>query len=147
MRVGKHLQVKTKLSSVSNYSCAVYHWIIGTHNIQDVISSIDVDNFCFQFQYVNGSTASKTHLQFVSANGNNDFINFTYNGQLDKLKCIMLPANNWTLYACDELPCILNPAVTITDIIVHIAPSSILLMSLSNMPSNSAISKNGKFNM
>ena len=59
----------------------------------------------------------------------------------------MLPANNWTLYACDELPCILNPAVTIADIIVYIAPSNTLLMSLSIMPSSSAISKTGKFFM
>ena len=91
---------------------------IGTHNIQDVISSIDVDKFCFQFQYVNGSTANKTHLRFIPANGNQITYNYT-TWQLDKLNCIMLPANNWTLYACDdELPCTLNPAVTVTDIVI-----------------------------
>ena len=95
---------------------------------------------------MNGSKANKTHLQFVSAN-DNQIINYTAWQLWDKLKCIMLPANNWTLYACDELPCILNPAVTIADIIVYIAPSNTLLMSLSIMPSNSAISKTGKFNM
>ena len=97
---------------------------------------------------MNGSKANKTHLQFVSAN-DNQIINYTTWQLWDKLKCITLPANNWTLYACNELPCILNPAVTITDIIiiVYIAPSSTLLTSFSIMPSSSAISKTGKFIM
>ena len=96
---------------------------------------------------MNGSKANKTHLQFVSAN-DNQIITYNYTTwQWDKLKCIMLPANNWTLYACDELPCILNPAVTIADIIVYIATSNTLLMSLSIIPSSSAISKTGKFIM
>ena len=98
---------------------------------------------------MNGSKANKTHLQFVSANDNQIIINYTTWQLWDKLNCIMLPANNWTLYACDGLPCILNPAVTITDIIiiVYIAPSSTLLTSLSIMPSSSTISKTGKFIM
>ena len=95
---------------------------------------------------MDGSKANKTHLQFVSAN-DNQIINYTTWQLWDKLNCITLPANNWTLYACDELPCILNPVVTIADIIVYIAPSNTLLMSLSIMPSSSAISKTGKFFM
>lgn len=102
------------------YTFSIIVCIIGTHSIQDVISSIDVDKFCFQFQYVNGTMANKTHLQFVSANGNQNIIHNYTTWQLDGLECInTLPANNWTLYACDdELPCTLNPAVTVTDIVI-----------------------------
>ena len=131
MRVDKHLQVKTKLSSVNNYSFLLLVSLfvyIGTHNIQDVISSIDVDKFCFQFQYVNGSIANKTHLQFVPANGNQITYNYA-TWQLDKLNCIMLPANNWTLYACEELPCTLNPAVTVTDIVISALSTSLSISS------------------
>lgn len=72
---------------------------------------------CFQFQYVNGSKNNKTQLQFVSSNSIT--LNYTLShDKLDFTECITLPTNNWTLYACNELPCIINPAVTIFNIVI-----------------------------
>ena len=112
-------------------------YYIGTHSIQDVISSIDDDKFCFQFQYANGTTANKTHLQFVSANTT---LNYT-TWQLDGLECInTLPTNNWTLYACEEFPCTLNPAVTVTDIVISaLNISSDSIHALSSVHSSTSL--------
>ncbi|XP_019857419.1 PREDICTED: uncharacterized protein LOC109585735 [Amphimedon queenslandica] len=93
---------------------------ISTHDIQDAeIASMFDNQVCFQLQFINGSMTNETHFQFVSINDIS--LNFTkpqYN-RLNFSYCVTLPANNWTLYVCDVPPCVLNPAVTITNISIE----------------------------
>lgn len=125
--MGKGLKAKMTMLSVSHwflYNVTVFVYIAGTHHLQNVkIHSITVDSFCLQFQYVNGSTITNTtYLQFVSMYYSYSILYEASVLRNDKLKftdCItVLPPNNWTLYACDQSPCTINPAVTISDIII-----------------------------
>lgn len=110
--------------------------LIGTHDLQNIrVNSVIVDEVCFQLQYVNGSITNETHLHFVSSNKVG--LNFTIlrYDRLNFVECITLPVNNWTVYACDEPPCIFNPAITITNITITevlITLSSTLLSSPSS---------------
>ena len=83
---------------------------------------------CLHFQFVKGSTTNTAHLQFVSVYYSYSILYGVTILRYDRLnftECITtLPANNWTLYACDELPCTLNPAVTITDIVISVEQAS-----------------------
>ena len=61
---------------------------------------------------------NETHLQFVSSNITHNFT-ILQNSSLNFTDCVTLPANNWTLYVCDVPPCMLNPAVTLTNISIE----------------------------
>ena len=107
-----------------------------------------VDSFCLQFHYVNGTTKTNTtYLQFVSTYHSYNILYEASVLQNDKLKfteCLtVLPPHNWTLYACDQSPCTINPAVTITDIIIRedhplssFTPTSIQVENLSILSTN-----------
>lgn len=107
------------------HECA---FTIGTHDLQNVKIDFTVDNLCLHFQFVKGSTTNAAHLQFVSVYYSYSILYGVTILRYDRLnftECITtLPANNWTLYACDELPCTLNPAVTITDIVISVEQAS-----------------------
>ena len=111
------------------------HAHAGTHDLQDAtINSNAFNMLCIQLHYINGSTTTHTHLQFVSSDNNSINFNIVRYGKLNTNDCnITLPANNWTLHACDESPCIVNPAAVITGIIINEVshtPSQILASSV-----------------
>ena len=101
--------------------------ITGSHDLQQlIITNTSNDILCLQFIFVNGSTIDEVHLHLQCDHrlhlvDNEDLFR---NNQLTFTQCFSdIPANNWTLYACDgalsqgSKTCS-NPAVILTNIII-----------------------------
>ena len=99
--------------------------ITGSHDLQQlIITDTSNDILCLQFSFVAGSTINEVHLHLQCDHRLHLFDNedLSRNNELIFIKCFSgIPANNWTLYACDGiLPngsdrCS-NPAVILTNI-------------------------------
>ena len=110
----------------SSHVCALH---VGTHNLQDLsIVNITSNTLCLQFTLVYGTTTHDVHMHLHSATDDYHIITANFNKMsIHTYKCFdQIPANNWTIYACDghmhDNNCTANPAVILNN--VHI-PSPI----------------------
>ena len=107
--------------------------ITGSHDLQQLTrTNTSNDKLCLQFGFVNGCIINKVdlHLQCHSTHHPLDNEDLSRNNQLNFTKCFNdIPANNWTLYACDGvLPqdnkTCSNPAVILHNISITARDSS-----------------------
>ena len=120
--------------------------ITGSHDLQQlIITNTSNDILCLQFGFVNGCTINKVHLHLQCGHRLHPFDNkdLSRNDQFNFNKCVGgIPANNWTLYACDgvlpnDSDICFNPAVILTNISITGVPiepfrSSIMISSTSS---------------
>ena len=116
--------------------------ITGSHDLQQlIITNTSNDILCLQFIFVNGSTTNEVHLHLQCDHRLHLFDNEDLfgNNQLNFTKCFSdIPANNWTLYACDGVlsqdnKTCSNPAVILNNIIINgrVFSSSVVASSTS----------------
>ena len=100
--------------------------IIGSHDLQHLNPTNTSNNvLCLQFIFVNGCTSKEVHLHLQCDHRLHLFDNedFFRSNKLNISRCFSnIPANNWTLYACDgrqdnktcSNPAVILPHINIT---------------------------------
>ena len=113
-----------QVSSTHILSVVTTFILVGTHNLQDLsIVQITSNTLCLQFTLVYGTTTHDVHMHLHSTT--DDYHIITANLSIHTYKCFdQIPANNWTIYACDghDNNCTANPAVILNN--VHIPSPS-----------------------